>query len=237
MDYRAVWECKPVLRAVYSDIYQRILSHCAPGRILEIGGGSGNFKAFAPESMSCDIVSAPWLDVVCDAQRLPFSRGSFNNLVMLDVLHHLESPLLFLKEAQRVLSPGGCLIFCEPAITPFSSIFYKFFHEEPFDMGVDPLAATSISIDKNPWDSNQGIPSLLVGRYRQAVANAIPELTLRSVDYFSFFAYPLSGGFKPWSLIPLAAVRPLLAVEWAAHSLIGRLAAFRLLGVYERQHS
>jgi SAM-dependent methyltransferase len=237
MDYRAVWERKPVLRAVYSDIHRRILSHCTPGRILEIGGGSGNFKAFAPESVSCDIVSAPWLDVVCDAQRLPFLRGSFNNLVMLDVLHHLESPLLFLREAQRVLSPGGRLIFCEPAITPFSRIFYRLFHEEPFDMGADPLAATSISSDKNPWDSNQGIPTLLVSRYRQAAAKSVPELTLKSVDYFSFLAYPMSGGFKSWSLIPAEAARPLLAAEWAVHSLIGRLAAFRLLGVYERQNA
>lgn len=49
VDYRAIWQSKPVLRAVYRDWYARMTARCAPGRTLEIGGGSGNLKAFPPE--------------------------------------------------------------------------------------------------------------------------------------------------------------------------------------------
>ena len=98
-----------------------------PGPTLEVGGGSGNFKLFAPDTVSSDILPAPWLDLVCDAQRLPFADASFANIVMVDVLHHIGSPLRFLKEAARVLRPGGRLIFCEPAITPLSGLFYRSF--------------------------------------------------------------------------------------------------------------
>jgi hypothetical protein len=59
-------------------------------------------------------------------------------------------------------------------------------------------------------------------------------LSLVGVDRFSFLAYPLSGGFRPWSLLPHAVTRPLLAAEWGARALLGRLAAFRLLAVYEK---
>lgn len=233
--YRSVWDRKPALRAVYADIYRHILDAAVAGPILEIGGGSGNFKTFAPAAVSTDILPAPWLDVVCDAQRLPFASGQFANIVMIDVVHHIENPLFFFKEANRVLRSGGRLIFCEPAITPLSRWFYRLLHPEPVDMSVDPLKVGTVSANKNPYDSNQAIPTLLVGRYRDAIAREIPELTLISLDWFAFLAYPLSGGFRPWSLLPAAAARPLLASEWHLRRLFGRLAAFRLLAVYVRR--
>jgi hypothetical protein len=62
--YRRIWKQKPVLREIYLDIYRRILDETVPGSILEIGGGSGNFKEFAPALISSDIVATPWLDPV-----------------------------------------------------------------------------------------------------------------------------------------------------------------------------
>lgn len=235
--FRKVWERKPALREVYADIYRRMIERTRPGRILEIGGGSGNFKLYAPDTIATDILPAPWLDAVCDAQRLPFADNSFANIVMVDVLHHVENPLHFLTEARRVLAANGRLIVCEPAITPVSSLFYRLFHPEPVDMAADPLAAGAISADKDPYDSNQAIPTLLVGRFRAAVAQAVPGLTLVNVERFSFLAYPLSGGFRPWSLLPRAFTRPLLAAEWGVRKWLGRLAAFRLLAVYEKTGS
>jgi len=114
---REIWDRKPALRAVYSDIYRHLLEKTRPGLVLEVGGGSGNFKGHAPSSISTDIAFAPWLDAVCDAQRLPFADGSFANVVMVDVLHHIESPLTALREITRVLIPGGRFIMCEPGIT------------------------------------------------------------------------------------------------------------------------
>lgn len=233
--YRDIWHRKPVLRAIYDDIYRRIVAASAPGSMLEIGGGSGNFKDFAPHAVSSDIVPAAWLDLVCDAQRLPFADASFANIVMVDVLHHIESPLRFLREIERVLRPRGRLIFCEPAITPLSGIFYRLFHEEPVNMLADPLAAKTISADKDPWDSNQAIPTLLVGKYRDALTHAVPELKLESLDRFSFAAYPLSGGFQPWCALPDLLARPLLKLEWMSRHLLGRLAAFRMLAVYSKR--
>lgn len=235
--YRQMWGRKPVLRAVYGDIYRRILDAALSGPILEIGGGSGNFKSFAPQTVSTDIVSAPWLDAVCDAQRLPFASESFSNIVMVDVIHHVENPLRAMKEFHRVLRDGGRLIFCEPCITPLSGIFYRLFHEEPVDMSTDPLESGAITASKDPWESNQAIPTLLIERYRNALARELPGLELISVDRFAFLGYPLSGGFRPWCLLPEIAVRPLLSAEWGLRHVLGRLAAFRLLAVYQRKPS
>src|SRR5512134_2847437 len=113
---------------------------CRPGLMLEIGGGSGNLKEFMPRVVTTDILQAPWLDAVADAEALPFRDKTFDDIVMVDVLHHLEAPGLFFREAQRVLRPRGRLVLVEPAITPLSWVAYRFCHQEPVIMGQDPLA-------------------------------------------------------------------------------------------------
>jgi hypothetical protein len=127
------------------------------------------------------------------------------------------------------------LIACEPAITPVSGIFYRLMHPEPVDMSANPLSDGPITAGRDPFESNQAIPTLLVGRYHDALKQAVPGLDLASVDRMSFLAYPLCGGFQHWSLLPLALANPLLALEWKLRRLLGRLAAFRLLVVYEKR--
>jgi SAM-dependent methyltransferase len=232
--YRDIWQRKPGLRAVYEDLYAHMAAEMIRGPTLEVGGGSGNLKTLAPDTITTDIQSAPWLDLVCDAQQLPFGPTAFSNVVMVDVLHHVEFPLHALREFHRVLRSDGRLIFCEPAITPLSGLFYRLFHEEPVDMTADPLKTGAMSTDKDPWDSNQAIPTLLVGRCRRRLAALLPGLELVKIERFSFLAYPLSGGFQKWSLLPGAAAKPLLVCEWRLRRLLGRLAGFRLLAVYRK---
>jgi SAM-dependent methyltransferase len=237
-EHRALWQTKPVLRAVYEDCYRRIVAECVPGgRTLEIGGGTGNLKAFLHGILSTDIQPAPWLDLVADAHRLPFAAGSIRNIVLFDVLHHLERPRLFLEEAARVLEPGGRIVFCEPAITPLSYPFYRFFHPEPVRLDEDPLAAGPLTPGRDPYDSNQAIPTLLLGRERNRLDALLPALRVLGRRRFSFFAYPLSGGFRTWSALPAFAVAPLLAVERRVEPVLGPLMAFRLLGVIARREA
>ncbi len=63
---------------------------------------------------------------------------------------------------------------------------------------------------------------------------AFPRLRITRTDWFSFLVYPLSGGFKPWSLIPARAAAPLLKVERGVENVLGRALGFRLLLVVER---
>jgi len=63
-----------------------------------------------PAVVSTDILPAPWLDALADAQRLPFAAASFDNIEMFDVLHHLDQPRMFLQEAERVLRRGGRIV-------------------------------------------------------------------------------------------------------------------------------
>jgi SAM-dependent methyltransferase len=234
--HRVAWEKKDAIRLLYRDFHRRLLDSCPEGRVLEIGSGTAHIKDFRPDIVSTDILPFPGIDVVADAHRLPFSNECFTGMVMLDVLHHLERPTEFLQEASRVLKPGGRLAMIEPAMTAVARRLYDWFHDEPVDMDADPFARVAADPDRDPFDANQAIPTLLFATpaARRQVEIVIPSLRVRSVKWLSLFAYPMSGGFQSWSLISAALVRPILAFEDKVPEAVRRHIAFRMMVVLER---
>ncbi len=233
-EHRAVWDAKPVVRALYGDLFRRMDAACVPGPVLEVGGGIGAFKATRPHVTSLDVTWAPWLDMVGDAQALPVADASFDNIVMTDVLHHLPHPLKFLAEAERVLRPGGRLVVVEPAITPGSWPFYHFLHQERVDLSADAFGAAPLC-SHDPYDANQAVPTLMFLRHPDRLAQAAPGLRLVTAECLSLLAYPLSGGFKRWSLIPAGMIDAVLRLEDRLTPLLGRWLGFRLMAVLERR--
>jgi SAM-dependent methyltransferase len=234
IERRDLWRRKPVLRAVYEDFHRRIAEWCRPGQTLEVGSGIGSLKGTLPAVVTTDITPESWLDAAADAQALPFSDASFDNLVVMDVVHHVEFPRRFLSEAVRVLRPGGRLILLEPAVTPGSYLFYRFLHDEGLDLSVDPLRDGQPSPMRSPGEANQAIPTLLFGRWRSALEAQFPALGLRHLGHLSLIAYPLSGGFRRWSLLPAGWAERVLHLERAVEPVLGRALGFRLLAVLDR---
>jgi hypothetical protein len=136
----------------------------------------------------------------------------------------------------RVLRPSGRIVLCEPFISPLSYPVYKFLHEEPVDMSVDPLAMESQDrlSEKDPFDSNQAIPTVLFGRGRAAFERAYPSLKIVSVERLAGLSYPASGGFSRGALLPGVIWRALHGIEKRLPPAIFRLIGFRLLTVIQR---
>jgi SAM-dependent methyltransferase len=55
-----------------------------------------------------------------DVTALPFADGSFDAVLLLDVLEHLPDPARALAEARRVLRPGGALVCTVPHLGPLA---------------------------------------------------------------------------------------------------------------------
>lgn len=202
--HRKIWQKKKILRIIYHEWYQNILNDLSlvDGKTLEIGSGSGNLKEYKPNIISSDIESHPWLDMCFDAHKMPFPNSSLSNIVIIDVLHHLQNPILFLQEASRVLKKGGRLIMVEPYPSLFSLFIYKRFHNEPFLFKVN-LFAKNRHGEKDPWESNQAIPYLLFfklnGQLNKILGNKMKVIKKKRMSYL---LYPLSGGFEHRNLIP-----------------------------------
>jgi SAM-dependent methyltransferase len=203
--HREIWKQKKLLRLIYREWYKDIIKNTSKveGRIYEIGGGSGNFKEFFPNVISTDVESCEWLDMVFDAHKMPLKSKHASNFVMVDVFHHLQNPVLFLKEAHRVLKKTGRIIMIEPYPTIFSLFIYKKFHPEPFIFDIDYFNMGSEIKKKDAWASNQAIPYLMFFKYKNDF-ESIFKIKLKIIrrEKFSFLLYPLSGGFENKQLIP-----------------------------------
>lgn len=96
-------------------------------RVLDLGCSSGSFGALARESghevTGVDVNAAPGVEdrldhfVLADLDRgLPdeLAQGSFDVIVMGDVLEHVRDPQRLLSESKRLLAPGGSMLISVP---------------------------------------------------------------------------------------------------------------------------
>ena len=122
----------------------------------------------------------------------------------------------------------------DPYISWASWPVYRYLHPEPVDLTQDPLLLTTAQADRQPFDSNQAIATILFEKELARFQLCYPGLAVRHVKRLAFFAYPLSGGFEHPSMIPRCFVTPTLKLErkmgWMA-----QLLAFQLLVVLDRQ--
>lgn len=89
--------------------------------VLDIGADDGRFlqQITAPLKIGMDVTARPaelpfpW--VSADGRRLPFADGSFGHVFAFDVIEHVVEDARLLREAVRVLQPGGTVWLSTPA--------------------------------------------------------------------------------------------------------------------------
>lgn len=116
-----------------------------------------------------------------------------------------------------------------------SHLFCGLFHPDPIDTSDDPLAEGAITRERDPYAANQAIPCLLCGRNRARMESLFPRLRVIARQRLALFTYPLSGGFRPWTLVPARLVPVALRIEDWLLPVLGPLMAFRMLGVIEKR--
>lgn len=237
---RRVWERKPILRKLYNRWYADCVAWFSPLRpVVEVGAGCGNFKEFFPKAVASDVFrGGDWIDLVMDAQHLCLKENGTGNLLAFDVIHHLPRPLEFLRRAIAALKPGGRLIACEPAVSPWSRLVYGIFHHEPIDMkwNLFELDRSPLVADPSHTFANMGIPEILFFRWRDRTLEILPGARLIAARKFAFLLYPLSGGFGYRCFLPEKGLSLLTRVEDAVTRVVsGSLIGLRMLVVLEKR--
>jgi SAM-dependent methyltransferase len=114
--------------------YERAIRAHARGRLLDMGCGHvplfGVYRDLVEETICIDWANtlhpSIHLDFVVDlGGKLPFEDGSFDTILLTDVLEHLAEPARAMCEAARILRLDGKLIIGVP--------FFYWVHEEPHD--------------------------------------------------------------------------------------------------------
>ena len=116
------------------------LSKFLHGRVLDIGCGRGDFLGFYKQSVGVDVNPR---NIDCCRKRglnaylvkngrYPFKNGSFDGVIIDNVLEHLDDPLPTLTEIHRILIPNGTLIIGVPGRKGYDSApdHKRFYSEE-----------------------------------------------------------------------------------------------------------
>jgi ubiquinone/menaquinone biosynthesis C-methylase UbiE len=108
----------------------------AYGRVLDIGCGNNEFiktyrKRHDSKSVGVDVFEWEGCDLVCDTQNLPFPDNSFDTVTIIASLNHIPDREKVLKEAYRVLKPGGQILVT--MITPIISYISHAIVRKRFD--------------------------------------------------------------------------------------------------------
>jgi len=120
-------------------VYPR-LCKALHGRVLDIGCGIGDMLKFRPNTTGVDINphTVAWccshgLDAYeMEHDVLPFEEGSFQGVVLDNVIEHIQDPESLLSEIHRVLEPVGVLVVGVPGLRGYASDpDHKIFYDEP----------------------------------------------------------------------------------------------------------
>jgi len=112
---------------------ERAMNEFLAGRVLDIGCGTKRKKLLAgpqiTEYLGADHAESKHglaeVDIVSSAYEIPVPAESFDGVLCTAVLEHLEEPAAALREAFRLLRPGGHAIYTVP--------FFWHLHEDPRD--------------------------------------------------------------------------------------------------------
>lgn len=220
---------KPSVRRCYDLWYEKLLIDAqsvppAPGtRMVELGSGASSIQQICPEVLRSDVEPGN-AELVFDGRYLPFRDQSLRALFLTHVFHHIPDVRLFLREASRVLVPGGVVSIVDETHTPFARMFFDRVHPEPYD---DARPNWSFPAGHSMLDSNQALAWIVFFRDRTQFANEFPDLKLEQWSYLPWYSYLLSGGVNLRSLIPkfaqpamefcdhmLRPLDPLFAIHW-----------------------
>ncbi len=124
---------KALVRARYRfarEVMAKLSLSRTPLRVLDVGSGYGiglrELLDHKINVVAVDIernctkyvhhsVSPTMIDVVtCDALMLPFRRGAFHAVLVMDIIEHVHDPEKLLRETCRVVKPPGLLILSTP---------------------------------------------------------------------------------------------------------------------------
>jgi|HubBroStandDraft_2_1064218.scaffolds.fasta_scaffold56184_2 SAM-dependent methyltransferase len=138
--------------------------------VLDVGGGNGRLARLLPAlSMRCLLLdlSPAMLDLArrpkarADGARLPAADASVDAVAALYTLYHYHDPLVPIREARRVLRPGGMFAACaanrdsDPELAhviPGWGAASTFDGEDAAAIVASVFAAPGDTVQTDPWD-------------------------------------------------------------------------------------
>lgn len=200
-----IYQAKPVLREIYKQWYEEIGIYLKPGKTLEIGSDMCLVKKYLPEVITSDIKEHGLSDIMQDACNLTLPTDSLDNIIGIDILHHLIDYKNFFSGSLKVLNSGGRIIFIEPHVSIFSYLVRKLFHREKISFKYLNKSHS------HPDEANTALPTMLFKDQENYFFDKKFKIVL--IKKMDIVTYLLSGGYNKINLVPKFMIKPVFKIN------------------------
>jgi SAM-dependent methyltransferase len=145
----------PWRRANWRFLQQQVARLDAEARILDVGAGRGDFADLfeGRQYLALDVYPYPEVDIVCDLTQVnPFRPGSFDAILLLNVMEHVYDTRALLNSLAGMLKPGGVILVAIPFLVKI--------HQAPIDF----VRYTHYALERQAQDAGLQV-DLLEGYY------------------------------------------------------------------------
>jgi SAM-dependent methyltransferase len=133
------------------------------GPVLDVGCGEGRLRRSLRSGVVWFGVDSSWAQlkagtrgpvVQADMRALPFRDATFGEVTHLWCLYHVDDPVTALREARRVLRPGGRYYACTSARTSDPELLPEGYPRSPFDAeeALEIVVQVFASVAEESWD-------------------------------------------------------------------------------------
>ena len=204
----------PNLSFLLQERFHPINSFLPPGgKFLEIGAGGDYSARYLSQAQitRTDVEFSSGAHALCSGEALPFADASFDAAACFMCLHHMDKPVLAIRECLRVLVPGGRLYIIEPHVSRLFKLAFTIRIPEHIDFDVNIWEGRNARTrGSGPWSGNNAVGDLLFSN-RKRFIEEFHDIEWISHRYCEFFLFLNSGGVNYRTLyIPL----PHLVLRW-----------------------
>ena len=141
--------------------------------ILDIGGGERRLSL--SNFLNLDVAKNKYVDVVADAQYLPFKENVFDLIICEHLLEHVRKPWVVIEDIYRILKHGRFVYVEAPFMTPYHGRPHHYFNMSREGIEVLCEKFQKVKSGVQPYNMPSHTLTMIFSRYVRCVLPAVDK--------------------------------------------------------------